>query len=166
MQCTNSQAGYYARDVEKQQRRQKTCKETWPNPSTGPHLRLQDTKTTWDGDRGTKGVKTPNAGYQSYVQHLSGAGCFGATAVLIHGWVYPPVLFPGGFSVVRLFFRASRLCPSAPSAPARPRHTNRPSRRPAGAAPASAPLTSVAFRCQVVSHVATQRPRRRRLRAG
>lgn len=33
-----------------------------PNPSTGPYLGLQNTKTTWDGDRGTKGAKTPKWG--------------------------------------------------------------------------------------------------------
>lgn len=85
MQCTNSQAVYYARDVEKQQRRRKTCKETCKTPPPNPAWGCRTHGQLGMGTEGPRRPKTPSAGYQSYAQHLSGAGRFWTAAVLIHG---------------------------------------------------------------------------------
>lgn len=152
-------------------RRRKAAKEekdvqrNVQNPSTEPCLGLQDTRTTWDGDRGTKEAKNPKCEVpelcaasqrrRTLLDSSSLDSRVGLTTCFISLWIFR----------CPFYFRASRLCSSAPPAPARPCRTNRPSGRcaprPAGAVSAPVPLTGVAFRRQVVPHVATQRPRRR-----
>lgn len=132
----------------------------WALPGAAGH---KDNLGWGPGDRGEQ--NPPGAGYQT-CRMLWGNSSLGSRVGLSTCFASERIFTCPGY----LFFRASRLCPSAPPAPARPRHTNRPSGRcgphPAGAAPASAPLTGVAFCRQIVPHVATRRPRRCRLRVG
>lgn len=108
------------------------------NPSTGLCLGLQDTKTTWDGDRATKRAKNPKcappelSAASQRCRMLWDNSSLDSRVRLSTCFVSERI-----FRCPVIFFRASRLCPSAPPAPSRPRHTNRPSRRcaprPAGA---------------------------------